>query len=195
VACTIDSNFEFRGHNTDFVDAGLLSTRADQPGSWQRKTREAAEAGLPKECRSVPKIPNPLKPKGLRSIKEKDISSGEGLISRSPNMAERRTGPMKKRHPDIPRELIEDFCRRHHITKLSIFGSYLRDDFRPDSDIDFLVEFDPKHIPTLFDVAGMEIELSELLGGRKVDLRTPQDLSRYFRDEVVAHAEVQYAEG
>jgi predicted nucleotidyltransferase len=71
----------------------------------------------------------------------------------------------------------------------------LRGDFGPESDIDFLVEFDSQHIPTLFDVAGMEIELSELLNGRKVDLRTPQDLSRYFRDEVVAHAEVQYAEG
>jgi hypothetical protein len=89
---------------------------------------------------------------------------------------------------------MKDFCRRHHIRKLSIFGSYLREDFGPESDVDFLVEFDPEHIPGLFDVAGMEIELSEMLG-RKVDLRTAEDLSRYFRDEVVAQAEVQYAEG
>ncbi|MFH0822215.1 MAG: nucleotidyltransferase family protein, partial [Pseudomonadota bacterium] len=82
----------------------------------------------------------------------------------------------------------------HHITKLAIFGSYLRQDFGPQSDIDFLVEFDRENIPGLLDVAGMEIELSEALG-RKVDLRTAQDLSRYFRDEVVAAAEVQYAEG
>ncbi|MGB6063629.1 MAG: nucleotidyltransferase family protein [Desulfomonilaceae bacterium] len=102
---------------------------------------------------------------------------------------------MSNKRPDIPRELIEDFCRKHHIRKMSIFGSYLRKDFGPESDIDFLVEFDPRHIPTLFDVADMEIELSKLLGGQKVDLRTPQDLSRYFRDEVVAQAEVQYAEG
>ena len=101
---------------------------------------------------------------------------------------------MDRHRPDIPKNLIEEFCRRHHIRKLSIFGSYLRDDFRPESDIDFLVEFEPEHIPGLIGFAGMEIELSEILG-RKVDLRTAQDLSRYFRDEVVAQAEVQYAEG
>ncbi len=97
--------------------------------------------------------------------------------------------------PEIPKEVVENFCRKHHIRKMSIFGSYLREVFGPESDIDFLVEFDPQHVPSLFDVVGMEIELSELLNGRKVDLRTPQDLSRYFRDEVVAEAEVQYAEG
>jgi uncharacterized protein len=100
---------------------------------------------------------------------------------------------MKQGRPEIPKDLIEEFCRRHHIKKLSVFGSYLREDFGPESDIDFLFEFDPEHIPTFFDVAGMEIELSEMLG-RKVDLRTAGDLSRYFRDEVVAQAEVQYAE-
>jgi uncharacterized protein len=101
---------------------------------------------------------------------------------------------MSTKRPIIPKDFLKDFCRRHHILKLSIFGSYLRDDFGPESDVDLLVEFDPQHIPTLFDIAGMEIELSEMLG-RKVDLRTAEDLSRYFRDEVVAHAEVQYAEG
>lgn len=101
---------------------------------------------------------------------------------------------MTPKRPEIPKQLIEEFFKRHHITKLAIFGSYLRDDFGPESDIDLLVEFDPQHIPTLFDVAGMEIELFDALG-RKVDLRTPQDLSRYFRDEVIAHADVQYARG
>lgn len=101
---------------------------------------------------------------------------------------------MHRQRPDIPKDLLEEFCRRHYIRKLSVFGSYLRDDFGPESDIDFLVEFKPEHIPGLIEFAGMEIELSEILG-RKVDLRTAQDLSRYFRDEVVAQAEVQYAEG
>ena len=101
---------------------------------------------------------------------------------------------MSQKRPIIPKDLIKDFCRRHHIRKLSIFGSYLRDDFGPESDVDFLVEFDPQTYSSLFDIAGMEIELSEMLG-RKVDLRTAEDLSRYFRDEVVAQAEVQYAEG
>ncbi|MEW6141376.1 MAG: nucleotidyltransferase family protein [Thermodesulfobacteriota bacterium] len=101
---------------------------------------------------------------------------------------------MKAERPEIQKELIEEFCKRHHIKKLAIFGTYLREDFGPDSDIDLLVEFDPLHILGLLDLAGMEIELSNLLG-RKVDLRTPRDLSRYFRDEVVAGAQVQYAEG
>ena len=99
-----------------------------------------------------------------------------------------------RRRPQIPKNLIAEFCRRHHIRKLSIFGSYLREDFGPESDIDFLVEFDPDHTPGLLRIAGMERELSELLGGRKVDLRTARDLSRYFRDHVTASAEVQYAE-
>jgi hypothetical protein len=101
---------------------------------------------------------------------------------------------MDKRRIALPRQKIAQFCKRNHIRKLSLFGSILRGDFRLSSDIDFLVEFDPKHIPGLIRLAGMEIELSELLG-RKVDLRTPQDLSRYFRKEVLNSAEVQYAEG
>ena len=95
---------------------------------------------------------------------------------------------------DLPRDKIAEFCKRNHIRRLSLFGSVLRGDFGPESDIDFLVEFDPDHIPGLIRLAGMEIELSTIMG-RKVDLRTPQDLSRYFRQEVLDSAEVQYAEG
>jgi uncharacterized protein len=94
----------------------------------------------------------------------------------------------------FPKNKLPDFCRRHHIKKLSLFGSYLHGENRPDSDMDFLVEFDPDHIPGLIRLAGMEIELSELIG-RKADLRTSQDLSPHFRQEVLAIAEVQYAEG
>ena len=86
---------------------------------------------------------------------------------------------------------IVNFCRRNHIRRLALFGSALRDELKPDSDIDLLVEFEEKHIPGLITLAGMEIELSNKFG-RKVDLRTPGDLSRYFRDEVVRTAEVQY---
>ena len=88
------------------------------------------------------------------------------------------------------RATIADFCRRHHIRKLALFGSVLRHDFSDDSDVDVLVEFDPEHIPGLAFFA-MQRELSELLG-RKVDLNTPNFLSRYFRDQVLAEAEVQY---
>lgn len=85
------------------------------------------------------------------------------------------------------------FCERHHIRRLSLFGSQLKGTARPDSDIDLLVEFEPDRVPGLLALAGMEQELSDLLGGQRVDLRTAQDLSRYFRDEVVRTAEVQYA--
>lgn len=94
----------------------------------------------------------------------------------------------------LPRKEIAEFCKRNHIRKLSLFGSALRGEFENESDIDLLVEFDPDHIPGLIRLAGMELELSEILG-RKVDLRTPHDLSRYFRQEVLDSAEVQYAQG
>ena len=94
----------------------------------------------------------------------------------------------------IPKERIAQFCHRHHIRKLALFGSVLRDDFGPKSDVDVLVEFEPNHIPGLLRFAGMEIELSELLGGRKVDLNTPKFLSPYFRDKVLAEAEVYYGQ-
>jgi predicted nucleotidyltransferase len=93
---------------------------------------------------------------------------------------------------NLDEETLARFCQAHHIRRLSLFGSQLKGTAGPDSDIDLLVEFDPEHIPTLLGIAGMEIELSERLG-RKVDLRTAGDLSRYFRDEVVRTAEVQYA--
>jgi uncharacterized protein len=93
----------------------------------------------------------------------------------------------------LPQGRIAEFCRKHHIKKLAIFGSALRPDFRADSDIDVLVEFEPDHVPGLAFFA-MADELSAILG-RKVDLNTPQCLSRYFRDQVLQEAVVQYAEG
>jgi len=87
--------------------------------------------------------------------------------------------------------MIAAFCLRNHIRKLSLFGSILTERFRDESDIDMLVAFEPGRGPGLLGIAGMEIELSELLG-RKVDLRTPRDLSRYFREEVVASALPRY---
>jgi len=98
---------------------------------------------------------------------------------------------MNRSRIDLPKEKITEFCQRHHICKLAFFGSVLRDDFGGDSDVDVLVEFEPGHVPGLAFFA-MESELSEILG-RKVDLNTPQFLSRFFRDEALAEAEVQYA--
>jgi hypothetical protein len=78
---------------------------------------------------------------------------------------------------------------------LAFFGSVLREDFTPNSDIDVLVDFEPGHLPGLFGIARMERELSAILEGRRIDLRTAEDLSRYFRDDVLREAEVQYAKG
>ena len=95
-------------------------------------------------------------------------------------------------HIDLDKERIAHFCRSNHIQRLSLFGSVLRDDFRSDSDVDMLVEFEADARVGLIRLAALEAELSEIVS-RKVDLRTPQELSRYFRDKVVASAEVQYA--
>jgi len=91
-----------------------------------------------------------------------------------------------------PKEEIAEFCRRHHIRKLSLFGSVLRDDFRPDSDIDVLVEFEPGHAVG-FEIIDMEEELSRLFGGHKVDIVQEKYLNRWLRPRVLASAEVQYA--
>ena len=96
------------------------------------------------------------------------------------------------RNVTVRKEQIAAFCGRHHIRRLAIFGSALRDDFGPESDVDVLVDFMPGHVPGFFGLFEMEEELSGLFGGRKVELRTPEDLSRYFREQVIATAEVQY---
>jgi len=101
---------------------------------------------------------------------------------------------IRQHHILAPKEQLEAFCKKHFIGRLSLFGSILRDDFKPESDVDVLVEFQPGHKIGLLRMARMEAELSEILK-RKVDLRTPADLSRYFRQEVVQNAEVQYAQG
>lgn len=95
---------------------------------------------------------------------------------------------------EVPRDRVAEFCSRHHLRKLSLFGSVLRDDFGPDSDVDVLVEFEPEHTPGFFGLFAMERELGEILGGRQVEINTARSLSPYFRDEVLAQAEVQYVE-
>ena len=99
---------------------------------------------------------------------------------------------MKLHGVEFDPEKVGEFCRRHGVRRLSLFGSILSDDFGPDSDVDVLVEFLPGVRASLFDVGGMLMELREMLG-REVDLRTPGDLSRYFRDDVLAKARALYA--
>ncbi len=95
-------------------------------------------------------------------------------------------------HLELDQARIAEFCQRNHIRRLALYGSVLTDEFRSDSDVDVLVEFDSGHSVGLIRMAALEAELSHIIG-RKVDLRTPGDLSRYFREQVLATAEVQYA--
>ena len=93
----------------------------------------------------------------------------------------------------VPKDKIADFCRRHHIRSLRLFGSVLRDDFSPDSDVDVLVEFEAGHVPGFIGLARMEEELAGIVG-RRVDLNTPMSLSVDFREHVLREAEVQYGQ-
>jgi len=95
-------------------------------------------------------------------------------------------------HIPVDQAQIAEFCRRHHIRKFAFFGSVLREDFRPDSDVDVLIEFEPNRIPGLIKLMTMQLEFSEMIG-READFRAPGDLHRSFRDAVVAKAEVLYA--
>jgi uncharacterized protein len=92
---------------------------------------------------------------------------------------------------DIPYDVIDDFCRQHAIRKLSLFGSVMRDDFRPDSDVDVLVEFDSDKALTYFDLVDIQVALESLLK-RKVDLREPVELSQYWRRQVMEKAVILY---
>ena len=94
---------------------------------------------------------------------------------------------------DFDRRAVAAFCRRHHIRKLAVFGSALRDDFRPDSDVDLLAEFEPEHIPGLIRLGAIEEELGRVLG-RRADLVTAKGLSRHIRDRILADAEPVYAD-
>ena len=92
-------------------------------------------------------------------------------------------------HIQLDPEFVAEFCRRHHVQRLSLFGSVLTDKFRPESDVDVLIEFEPEHTPGFFALARMQFEV-EAVVGRPVDLRTPKELSRHFRDDVLRSAEV-----
>ena len=98
---------------------------------------------------------------------------------------------MTKSRIELPEEEVSEFCRRHRIRRLALFGSVLREDFGEDSDVDVLVEFEPGTRVGLIRLAGMELELGRIVG-RKVDLNTKGFLSRYFRDEVLAEAAVLF---
>jgi uncharacterized protein len=98
---------------------------------------------------------------------------------------------MRKIPLDIDKEKVRFFCKKYHIAYLALFGSILTSHFTASSDVDILVKFEKEHIPTLFDLVDIEVELTSIVG-RQVDLKTPNDLSPYFRDQVLAGAATIY---
>lgn len=100
---------------------------------------------------------------------------------------------MSKPKISLYTKAIEQFCKKYHISSLALFGSILSSHFQATSDVDFLVQFEKKHIPTIFELVDMESELSCIIG-HKVDLKTPKDLSPYFRDEVLTQAKIIYGQ-
>ena len=125
-------------------------------------------------------------------MKEAPRVCRSGAEQTVPHARHRKMTRLVDRRISVSPTELDEFCRRNHVTRLAFFGSVLRDDFRPESDIDVLVEFEPDYVIGYLGLARMQIELSSLLG-REVDLRTPEELSRYFRDEVVRNAEVRFA--
>jgi len=128
----------------------------------------------------------------LRTVRRKESSATNKPAKAHDQRVCGRRLPMDTTNISLPKDRLAAFCRKNHVATLSFFGSVLREDFGPDSDVDVLVEFEEGHVPGMIGLARMEEELSALFG-RKVDLRTPRDLSRYFRDEVVRSAAAQYA--
>jgi hypothetical protein len=102
-----------------------------------------------------------------------------------------RRRPVVSLRIEVDHEQIAEFCRRHHIARLSFFGSVLRDDFGPESDVDVLVQFEPGSTPSLFGLTRMQRELTGIVG-RRVDFKTPGFLSRYIRERVLAEAQEEY---
>jgi len=108
---------------------------------------------------------------------------------------EKRGGDMHSGEPriKISKSWVESFCKSHHIIKLALFGSVLTNHFSSTSDVDILVEFDPEHVPGLFSIVEMKEELSRNIG-REVDLRTPEDISKLFRKEVIQQSYLLYGQ-
>jgi len=161
----------------------------------------AAEAGRIPEDLTVEAVLRKL-PVLFRTLRGEKVSEAQldRLIERMRPEVPLGTGSVShigaramKERLNIDQASLRGFCTRHGIRRLALFGSVLSGTDRPDSDVDLLVEFDPGREPGLIGLSAMEEELSSLMGGRRIDLRTPADLSRHFRGDVIRTAEVQYA--
>ncbi len=170
--------------------AKLLDIKEGTDDWYQFFDLAAAEAGkIPKDILSHEGMAEQL-PILFRTLRSKKVSD-----KKLNNLSDHIGRSEAARHPriNISQDKLIKFCKRYHIRKLSLFGSILRGDFRPDSDVDVLVEFEPGYSAGLIRMAGMELELSKIFK-QKVDLRTPAELSRYFRGRVLESARVQYVQ-
>jgi predicted nucleotidyltransferase/DNA-binding transcriptional ArsR family regulator len=174
--------------DTAFYTKQVLDAVSAGRGAVQRELRNLTDAGIiTREARGrqVYYRANDQCPifNELRSIVRKTFGAAD-VVQEPPDVVARRFR--------VPKDRLAEYCREHHISRLSLFGSVLRADFGPGSDVDVLVEFAPGHVPG-FGIVYIENELSRLIG-RKADLRTAGDLSRYFRDRVVHEARVEYVD-
>ncbi|MBM2832807.1 MAG: polymerase beta domain protein region [Dehalococcoidia bacterium] len=179
------------GHTDEaFYVNQIVRALGSGSGAVQRELKLMTEAGIALRTRKGNLVYYQANP-GSRVFGElKSITAWMVRNQPVPESPARAASPASHRFT-VSRRRLAEFCRKHHIKRLSLFGSVLREDFRPDSDVDVLVEFERSHVPG-FGIVAMENELSRM-AGRKVDLRTPNDLSRYFREQVVREAQVHYA--
>ena len=191
------------GHSTEsFYMHQILRTVGTGSGAVQRELKHLADAGIiirEQRGRQVYYQANEKCPvfNELRNIVCGGIKRGtplSGAIARAVINLPKGEPVARNRNITVPKTRVAEFCQHNYIRALYLFGSVLREDFRPDSDIDILVEFEPGHVPGFFSIFDMEQELSRIFGGRKIALRTPKDLGRYFREEIFSTAELHYAQ-
>jgi len=174
------------GHSDEaFYLNQILRTAGTGSGAGQRELRQLCESGIVRRFSRGKQVYYQANPEC--SI----FAELKGILAASRSSKNSRVA---SNNILVPGKKVADFCQRNHIRTLSLFGSVLKRDFRPDSDIDVLVEFEPGYVPGFFRLFDLENKLSSIFGGRKVDLRTSKDLSRYFRDAVIATAETYYAQ-
>ena len=146
------------------------------------------------EIESGEAIDHAIQSRGMETVPGSGTQHDPAVGAIHVPLRDHRTSTARSRVP-IAQEELAALCKANGIRKLAIFGSALREDFNSESDIDFLAEFEPGQVPSLIGLAGIQIELTDLLGGREADLRTAEELSEYFCDNVLREAETLYERG
>jgi len=194
--------FLYNHSDESFYMHHILRTVGTGSGAVQRELKHLTDAGIitrEKRGRQVYYRANKKCPvfNELQKIVCGQIKQSSFLLSDEPTAIiniPKGEPVARNRNITVPKARVAEFCQRNHISAFYLFGSVLRDDFRPESDIDILVEFEPGHVPGFFSIFDMEHELSRIFAARKTNIRTAKDLSRYFREEIISTAELHYAQ-